>query len=235
MRAVHAVWVPAPAGDLGGDLLFWAEAVERDGRLSVVGLGSLRDLLGELRLPGQLTPAGATLLLPSVAGAPLPSARLDPTAARDAAPAVRDAAALPSGAAARLTVPAATAARPATASAPARDPSATAGPPGLDPWRVVGLRAPLAFAVEWLARLDEHQPKPALLFGPDLRFWSLAAGFALDLLARDLVAPALERRADGDFQAVWRPVLGAPAERRRLRALAEGVPPACRALVAEGD
>jgi superfamily II DNA or RNA helicase len=234
MRAVHAVWAPAPHGDLGGDLLFWAEAVESDGRPSVVGLGSLRDLLGALGLPGQLTPSGATLLLPSRAGAPLPSARLDPTAARDAAPAVRDAAALPSGAAARPTAPTATAPRPSAAHVPGREPAGSAEPAGLDPWRVVGLRAPLAFAAEWLARLDEHPPKPELLFGSDLRFWSLAAGFALDLLARDLVVPAIERRVDGDFQAVWRPVLGAPADRRRLRALSEGVPPACRAGIAEG-
>src|SRR5688572_8314966 len=68
MRAAHAVWVAAPNGDVGGELLLWAEKIEADGRPSVVALGPLRELLEGLRLAGQLVPMGATLLLPSVGG-----------------------------------------------------------------------------------------------------------------------------------------------------------------------
>jgi superfamily II DNA or RNA helicase len=234
MGVVHAAWVPAGSGDHGGELLFWAEAPVGQrppgaggGALHpfVLGPVPLRELLVGLGLGGQLLAGAASLLLPS----------------RDEAP-------LADGAPAEGAV--------------------------LRPWRVSGLRAPLAFAAEWLARTaatpgdvgqttattggvgaravavrastpahPRHGPAPAganglgsqpgaVRLGDDLRFWGLAARLGVELVARELVAPGLGRRADGDFQALWRPVLGSP-ERRRLRALVEAMPPAGRSALAD--
>src|SRR5687767_15080817 len=120
MRALHAVWLPAPSGDIGGELLFWAEGL---------ALGPLRDRLTALGLGGQLTPAGVTLRLPL--------ARAEEAAVALAAPTPRSsqvASLLPSDDA------------PAKAAG-----QAASEEPRLEPRRVVGLRAPLSFAVEWLA------------------------------------------------------------------------------------
>ena len=108
--------------------------------------------------------------------------------------------------------------------------SAAEGAARLLPWRVVGLAIPLATAVEWLPhvlRADGRRDDVAL--GPDVRFWALAGRWALELLEAGRVVPSVERRPDGDRQAVWRPALGGSDERRRLRGLAEAMPPACRA------
>lgn len=131
-------------------------------------------------------------------------------------------------------------------------------------WRVGGLRVPLGPTVRWLTTVATAETKstplearmlatavgvsslgsvgttavaeqPELSLGSDVRYWARAAAFALELLADEQVVPELVRRADGDYTAVWRPLLTGQAERRCFRALAEAMPPACRALGMPGE
>ena len=103
-------------------------------------------------------------------------------------------------------------------------------PEALDSWQVHGLALPpldaLAFLND-LPRPEEVAPRVAL--GADLRFWSLAGKFALELLAQQQFAPSLDHR-DGAFHALWVPVLDGPSDLRRVERLAEAMPTACRAL-----
>jgi len=119
-------------------------------------------------------------------------------------------------------------------------------PESLDLWRVDGLAFPplpaLAFLND-LPRPEDLAPRVAL--GADLRFWSLAGKLALELLARQQLAPTLRqacpersRRAQGaalahqneTFRALWVPVLDRPEDLRRMEQLALAMPPVCRAL-----
>ncbi|HEY3080998.1 MAG TPA: DEAD/DEAH box helicase [Chloroflexota bacterium] len=267
MGVVHAAWVPAESGDLGGELLFWAE--EPAGAPSAgdagsmhpfaLGLAPLRNLLVGLGVGGQLLPGAVSLLLPSADerpipdGAPADGARPRPWRVAGlraplalAAEWLVGVVAGSGGAAVPFGAPGAAPGRTLAAGAPA----AAGGRHGAAPAGAVGLGGgPLG-----AGRLDGGAGRPqvgarrsevgagpndvgaagqAARLGDDLRFWGLAARFGGELLARELVVPGLGRRADGDFQSIWRPIL-TPAERRRLRALVDAMPPACRAVVADG-
>src|SRR5437868_4985246 len=76
--------------------------------------------------------------------------------------------------------------------------------------RVAGVGGALGAVVVWLGRLAERD-EPEM--GGDLRFWAAASRWALDLIEHGRVVPTVERRADGDRQAVWRPALAGPDER----------------------
>ena len=258
MRVVHAAWVPADAGELGGELLFWAENADGSTHPTggapvhpfALGVAPLRELLTGLGVGGQLAPGAASLLLPSDGEGPLPDgaqaegAPLRPwRVAGLRAPlsfAAEWLAAHAGGFAAGPTPSADGAGRRAVAvAAPAvggdgrRPATAGAETAGSRPAVRPSTASRLSGRPAGAERPGVGAPGQEARLGADLRFWALAARFGLELLAGELVVPGLGRRADGDFQALWRPAL-TPAERRRLRSLVEAMPPACRAAVPDG-
>ncbi len=98
----------------------------------------------------------------------------------------------------------------------------------LAPWQVTGLLLPAGVALDVLPALrgeDGHDRA----CGADLRFWRVAALLALQLLAGQQFMPALLR--DGNrLRAAWRPRPDPPAA-QNIAALAESLPPVCRAAV----
>ena len=60
--------------------------------------------------------------------------------------------------------------------------------------------------------------------------WSLVAKLGLELLAQHKYLPGLAED-EGQYRGVWLPVLSDPRDRTRLRALAQAMPPVCRALL----
>ena len=110
-------------------------------------------------------------------------------------------------------------------------------PPALKHVRQSGLGFPLGLAAIPLARMNASNGSTIdenIEIGADLRFWSSIALWALTLLRAGQVVPGIERRFDGELQAVWRPVLTSLEERRRLRAFTAATPPIARAAVPEG-
>jgi SNF2-related domain/SNF2 Helicase protein/Helicase conserved C-terminal domain len=96
-------------------------------------------------------------------------------------------------------------------------------------WRVPALAMPPAAAQALLLSLPAEPPR-GLAAGATLRFLAEASKLALELVVRGRLVPVLEREEAG-YAGRWRPCPG-PADVRRLRLLAEAMPPACRAEVA---
>jgi SNF2 family DNA or RNA helicase len=112
-------------------------------------------------------------------------------------------------------------------------PHTDGGAPEIRPWRVEGLYAPADGLLRLLAALPAGQdPSETFRLGSDLIYWSAVARFALELLARKRFLPGLEGD-NGAMRAVWLPVLDGPDDAARFETLAQGMPPACRALVQE--
>lgn len=108
------------------------------------------------------------------------------------------------------------------------------GPAELVAWRTAAVPLDAAAAVALLAAcLDRSLLEPGAAVGKTLAFWAAAARFAGALVAREQFVPDLERLPQGS-RAVWTPlVVGADAQRSAQ--LAEGMPPACRALSRTAD
>jgi hypothetical protein len=101
------------------------------------------------------------------------------------------------------------------------------------PWQVNGL------ALDALSTLDLLVALPAgtegkRYWGADLHYWGQVAKLALELLAQHEYLPGLVGD-EGLYQGVWMPVLSDPSDRARLRALAQAMPPICRALFDGND
>jgi SNF2 family DNA or RNA helicase len=101
------------------------------------------------------------------------------------------------------------------------------------PWDVSGVSLGPESALGWLATLPtpEELDRNRFRLGADLRFWTSAARFALELLARQRFLPALVAE-NGAATSLWEPLI--EEESDRLEALAEVMPPVCRAVV-DGD
>ena len=69
---------------------------------------------------------------------------------------------------------------------------------------------------------------PGIELGPDLRYWVAAARFALGLLVRQRLRPALAE-VGGGLRVRWVPLLDDHADRERLDQLVDALPPAARA------
>src|SRR5260370_907509 len=67
------------------------------------------------------------------------------------------------------------------------------------------------------------------LRGDEFRFWQQVGLFVLGLLARQRFMPGLAI-VDAKFVAQWRPLAGEGEDAVRIKALAEAMPPAARAL-----
>lgn len=61
-------------------------------------------------------------------------------------------------------------------------------------------------------------------------FWSRAARFVLELLARQRFVPDIHRDGPGQFRGFWRVVVDDQPAAGRLRLLIEAMPPVCRSL-----
>jgi SNF2 family DNA or RNA helicase len=111
----------------------------------------------------------------------------------------------------------------------AGDSAEEAGELRLRPWRVPCLALDALPALDLLSPLPLGETLPRWC-GADLRYWSLAAKQALAFLAQHKYVPALEEE-EGRFRAYWRLTLDSPEDRSRLHKMAQGMPPACRALL----
>ena len=98
----------------------------------------------------------------------------------------------------------------------------------LSPWRVNGLALDILGALDLLVALP-LDGTGARQLGADVRYWGLVAKVGLEVLAHHKYLPGLEESA-GRYRAVWLPVMDDPQDRARLRALAQAMPPVCRAL-----
>ncbi len=97
-------------------------------------------------------------------------------------------------------------------------------------WQVTALLVQPVDALGLLMGLPpEDDTTPGIKLGADLRFWSLASRFALELLAHQRYIPALLKQ-DKRYLAVWQPQLNDPADQARLNKLDEAMPPVCRAM-----
>jgi SNF2 family DNA or RNA helicase len=100
----------------------------------------------------------------------------------------------------------------------------------LAPWRVSGLTLSPESALDWLVMLpapEELDPHRFRL-GAGTRYWSVAARFALELLARQRFLPALLLSGTDTMLSRWEPLV--EPEIDRFDALREAMPPVCRAL-----
>ena len=98
----------------------------------------------------------------------------------------------------------------------------------LAPWKVSGLALDAISALDLLIALplDDSAGRN---WGADLRYWGLAAKLGLELLTHHKYLPGMIENK-GEYRAAWLPVLDDPHDRERLRALAQAMPPVCRAL-----
>ncbi|HEX2173398.1 MAG TPA: DEAD/DEAH box helicase [Dehalococcoidia bacterium] len=127
---------------------------------------------------------------------------------------------------------------PSRAGAPLRSPEAgfetesdSAEPPQLTLWRLPLLAFPVDRIPDLLLALDTAESlPPELVRGDDLRFWTTATRFALELIVRQRLRPALRRSADV-YLAGWRAVLDEDTDSGRFARLALALPPAGRTLV----
>jgi SNF2 family DNA or RNA helicase len=103
----------------------------------------------------------------------------------------------------------------------------------LSPWKVNGLALEVLGALDLLVTLPLHGAG-ARWWGTDLRYWGLAAKLGLELLAQHKYLPSLAED-EGQYRAVWLPVMDDPDDRAGLRSLAQAMPPVCRALFTTGD
>ena len=106
----------------------------------------------------------------------------------------------------------------------------------LAPWRVSGLTLSPESALDWLVMLptpEELDPHRFRL-GAGIRYWSVAARFALELLARQRFLPALVS-VEETMLSRWEPLV--EQEIDRFDALRMAMPPMSRALSAaeEGE
>jgi SNF2 family DNA or RNA helicase len=95
----------------------------------------------------------------------------------------------------------------------------------LRPLEVEGLVLPPGRAFDALVAMGEAPDRPGLLLGDDVDYWVAVAAWALDLLHRRRVVPAVEGGA-----ARWRPVLTDSHEKERAELFAQAMPPSSRSI-----
>ena len=108
--------------------------------------------------------------------------------------------------------------------------------PFLAPWRVEGIRFPVARAVQALIRLPtstdgDSSSTISFVFSDEVHFWRRAATLAFEALAAQKLVPVLAPADDtGDsYHARWMPVLDGPSDAPRMVLLEAAMPPVCRA------
>ncbi|HKI31240.1 MAG TPA: DEAD/DEAH box helicase [Gemmataceae bacterium] len=123
--------------------------------------------------------------------------------------------------------------RPVPSSALVAEPPEPGETAALVPWRTVVLRLDPNQAIDLLsACADRETLAPGVIVGPTLAFWARALRLAGALVAREQFVPDV-RQTGQAWQARWRPVL-AGADAQRHSQMARAMPPASRALGADG-
>lgn len=114
--------------------------------------------------------------------------------------------------------------------------AASNGAANLANWQVTGLVMGALDALRFLSQ-TRRQSQPVaqregiarMRLGNDLLYWSNAAKFALEVLIGQHYVPALRRNGATGLYAIWQPTLLDDRMRRRFVALADTMPPVCRA------
>lgn len=96
----------------------------------------------------------------------------------------------------------------------------------LSKWRVPCIGFPAHQALIWLALLPANGSKS---IGNDISFWSLAAKFGIELIARQRFIPSVKRSGDRLY-GIWYPVFNHADDNKRIALLTEAMPPVCGAL-----
>ena len=110
-------------------------------------------------------------------------------------------------------------------------------PPFLAPWEITGLRLALPAAIHILRQMDICPCPEHVTLGSDMHYWRKAFNLALEILAQQHYAPTIDATGEGDapFLARWQPLFDCPPLSTQLTAIAEAMPPVCRAeLTASG-
>ncbi|MCP4544312.1 MAG: DEAD/DEAH box helicase [Chloroflexi bacterium] len=105
--------------------------------------------------------------------------------------------------------------------------------PRLTPWKVTGLALDIVTDLDLLVTLPLGKAGERW-WGTDLRYWGLVAKLGLEFLAHHKYLPGLIEH-EGQYKAVWLPVMNVLNDRARLHALAQAMPPICRAIFAENS
>jgi len=100
--------------------------------------------------------------------------------------------------------------------------------PRLTSWKVTGLALDVITALDLLVTLPLGETGERC-WGADLRYWGLVAKLGLEFLAHHKYLPGLTEN-EGQYRAVWLPVMDDPHDQARLHALAQAMPPVCRAI-----
>ncbi len=101
-------------------------------------------------------------------------------------------------------------------------------PSKLSSWEIPSVIFDPLSAFNFLLSLPEN-PLHGVSYGSSLRFWMVAAKFALELLTRKCFLPTI-RKEKGKFMAVWEVFL-TNTDEERMHVLSQGMPPVCRAFV----
>jgi len=102
----------------------------------------------------------------------------------------------------------------------------------LTPWKVDGLSIQPEDAVLLLGSLTgAWTENGSAVIGTDLRFWSKASKFAMELLSKQHFMPGVVFSEDGAAFARWQYVLSDEDGRMRMSALSRSMPPVCMAIV----
>lgn len=107
--------------------------------------------------------------------------------------------------------------------------------PELRPWEVEGLRLSATDVLQLPVLWDELEHSTDLRLGHDARFWLEAVDLVLEILAQHRFVPWFCRDAENRLHAVWKPVFDRADDQKRLTALAQAMPEACRCLVSDGS
>jgi SNF2 family DNA or RNA helicase len=103
-------------------------------------------------------------------------------------------------------------------------------------WNIVTASLDPAQALDFLLALPVTAP-PGIAFGSSLRFWTVVANFAFEMISRQSFAPILQEEKRGNIiigRAAWDVILS-PEDATRVQTLARTMPPVCWSYMPPGD
>ncbi|MCO6452458.1 MAG: SNF2 helicase-associated domain-containing protein, partial [Caldilineales bacterium] len=107
--------------------------------------------------------------------------------------------------------------------------------PRLAPWLIEGLQLPLASGVTFLVQLRQESLQGEFALGSDLQYWLSAGDLVLETLARQRYVPSIHENGQGGIVSLWQPVQMSERAKQNRKALAEAMPPICRAEADQSD